>query len=354
MSIHFSMDRMKKCRENHDLWWEGKSQGPLSRVTLYDAYPMDRQTKAPYLAQANCTDFSWTPEEIVDTMDAHLSRCEFLGDAFPSVNFDSFGPGVLAAMCGAKLDNSSGSVWFFPDKERALRDIRVKYDPENKWSRRIKDIYRAGLDRWNGLVIMGFPDLGGVLDVAQTFRGAENLMMDMIDDPDEVLRLIKEIEVAWHEAYNDFASVLAEQGAYTHWSGLMSSEKSYIVQCDASYMIGKSMFDRFVLDTLRNDTLKLSRTIYHLDGIGQLNHLDSLLTLENLDAVQWVFGAGKPGPMNWLHVYRKIMDAGKRIMLEGSPEEYIETVRTLHIFPYARHDLSVKDKALAYRIMEAR
>ena len=230
MSIHFSMDRMKKCRENHDLWWEGKLQRPLSRVTLYDAYPMDRQTKAPYLAQANCTDFSWTPEEIVDTMDAHLSRCEFLGDAFPSVNFDSFGPGVLAAMCGAKLDNSSGSVWFFPDKERALRDIRVKYDPENNWSRRIKDIYRAGLDRWNGLVIMGFPDLGGVLDVAQTFRGAENLMMDMIDDPDDVLRLIKEIEVAWHEAYEDFRAVLAPQGAYTHWSGLMSSEKSYIAK----------------------------------------------------------------------------------------------------------------------------
>ncbi|MBQ9854911.1 MAG: hypothetical protein IJO53_01850, partial [Clostridia bacterium] len=106
--------------------------------------------------------------------------------------------------------------------------------------------------------------------------------------------------------------------------------------------------------TIRNDTLKLNHTIYHLDGIGQLNHLDSLLTLENLDAVQWVFGAGKPGPMSWLYVYRKIMDAGKRIMLEGSPEEYIETVRTLHIFPYARHDLSVKDKALAYRIMEAR
>ncbi len=78
------------------------------------------------------------------------------------------------------------------------------------------------------------------------------------------------------------------------------------------------------------------------------------MSLEKLNAVQWVYGKGKPGPVNWLHVYRKIMDAGKRIMLEGSPEEYIETVLTLYIFPYARYDLSVKDKALAYRIMEAR
>jgi len=220
---------MKRCLENYDLWWDGRLQRPLNRITLYDAYQPDRQTKAPVLSQANCTDFSYTPEEIVDAMDAHLSKFEFLGDAFPSVNFDSFGPGVLAAMCGAKLDNSSGGVWFFPDKAREIQDIHVKYDPENKWSKRIKDIYRAGLERWNGLVIMGFPDLGGVLDVAATFRGTENLLMDMIDEPEAVNRLVKEIEIAWREAYEDFRSVLAPQGAYTHWSGLMSSKTSYII-----------------------------------------------------------------------------------------------------------------------------
>ncbi|MBQ1256804.1 MAG: hypothetical protein IIX93_05985 [Clostridia bacterium] len=354
MAVHFTMDQMKRCQENHNLWWEGKLQRPLTRVTINDAHPLKRQTKAPFLSQSNCADFSYTPEEIIDAMDAHLSKYEFLGDAFPSVNFDAFGPGVLAAMCGAILDNSSGRVWFFPDKAREIRDIHIKYDPENMWSRRIKDIYRAGLERWRGLVIMGFPDLGGVLDVAATFRGTENLLLDMIDEPEEVERLVKEIEKAWREAYEDFRSVLAPQGAYTHWSGLMSTEKSYIVQCDASYMIGKNMFDRFVLDTIRNDTQCLKHTIYHLDGIGQLNHLDSILSLEKLNAVQWVYGEGKPGPVNWLHVYRKIMDAGKQIMIVGGPEEYLETLKILHGTPYSTHDLSVNNKDLAYRLIEAR
>ena len=354
MAIHFTMDQMRRCQENHDLWWKGKLERPLARVILHDAYPLERKTKAPVLSQANCADFSYTPEEIVDAMDACLSQFEFLGDAFPSVNFDAFGPGVLAAMCGAILDNSTGGVWFFPDKAREIGDIHVKYDPDNKWSRRIKDIYRAGLDRWRGLVIMGFPDLGGVLDVAATFRGTENLMMDMIDAPEEVERLVKETEIAWREAYEDFRSVLAPQGAYTHWSGLMSTETSYIVQCAASYMIGKNMFDRFVLDTIRNDTQTLAHTIYHLDGIGQLNHLDSLLSLEKLNAVQWVYGEGKPGPVHWLHVYRRIMDAGKQIMIVGSCEEYLETLKILHGTPYSTHDLSVKNKSLAYRLIEAR
>ncbi len=354
MAIHFTMDQMKRCQENHDLWWEGKLNRPLVKVTLTDAYEADRITKAPYLSQANCTDFSYTPDEIVDAMDAELSKQEYLGDAFPMINMDSFGPGVLAAMCGAKLDNSSGRVWFFPDEEREIQDIHVKYDPGNVWSKRIKDIYLAGLNRWNGLVKMGFPDLGGVLDVAATFRGSEDLLMDMIDEPEEVVRLAKEIEIAWREAYEDFRSVLAPQGAYTHWSGLMSTETSYIVQCDVSYMIGRKMFDQFVLDTIRNDTRRLHHTIYHLDGVGELNHLDSLLTLPDLNAVQWQFGDGKPGAGSWLDVYRKILDAGKLIMIEGVPKDYMDVITALHGTPFVRHEMSVKDKGFALQMIEAR
>lgn len=353
MAIHFSMDRMKKTLDNHDLWWAGKLDRPLAAVTISDAYE-GRKTKAPVLSQANCTDFSHSPEDLIDALDAELEKCEFLGDAFPMVNFDSFGPGVLAAMCGAKLDNSSGRVWFWPNEDKEIGDIHVKYDPENIWSKRIKDIYRAGLERWDGLVLMGFPDLGGVLDVAATFRGTENLLIDMLDEPEEVSRLSKEIEIAWREAYEDFRSVLAPQGAYTSWSGLAGRETNYIVQCDVSYMISNRMFNEFVLDTIGNDTKALKNTIYHLDGVGELNHLDSLLTLKDLNAVQWQFGDGKPGPMSWLHVYRKIMDAGKQIMIVGGPEEYLETLKILHGTPYSTHNLSVQNKDLAYRLIEAR
>lgn len=353
MAIHFSMDQMKKTLDNHDLWWAGKLDRPLVSVTISDAYE-GRKTEAPVLSQANCTDFSHSPEELIDAMDAALERCEFLGDAFPMVNFDSFGPGVLAAMCGARLDNSSGAVWFWPNEEKEIGDIHVKYDPGNIWSRRIKDIYRAGLARWNGLVLMGFPDLGGVLDVAATFRGTENLLIDMLDEPEEVVRLSKEIEIAWREAYEDFRSVLAPQGAYTSWSGLAGRETNYIVQCDASYMISNRMFNEFVLDTIRNDTQALKNTIYHLDGVGELNHLDSLLTLKDLNAVQWQFGDGKPGPMSWLDVYRKILDAGKAIMIEGNANDYIATVNTLHGTPYWRGGMLLKDRELALRAIEAR
>ena len=166
MPIHFDAERMEAVKDAHARWWKGELDRPLVRATIVDAYAAP-QAEAPVLSQANCTDFRWSPEQVVESLDCWLSRQEYLGDSFPMVNFDGFGPGVLAAFCGAKLDNSTGNVWFFPQKEMEIEDIHVKYDPDNIYARRIKEIYRAGLEKWNGLVIMGMPDLGGILEIGR-------------------------------------------------------------------------------------------------------------------------------------------------------------------------------------------
>ena len=346
---------MARVLDSHARWWRGELDRPLMAITVYGAHP-PRETAAPALSQATCGDFQWTPEQVIDALDAQLSTLEYLGDAYPRVNFDAFGPGVLAAFCGAKLDNSSGRVWFFPDEEREIADIHVTYDPDNVWARRVKALYRAGLERWGSGVVMGMPDLGGVMDVAATFRGSENLLMDLYDDPDEVLRLCGEIETAWRAAYDDMKSVLQPVSVgYTDWAGLLSPTPSYILQCDFSYMIGSGMFDTFVLPTLRRDVKWLSNTIYHLDGIGELNHLDSILTMDDLNAVQWVYGEGKPGPMHWLDVYRKIRRAGKRMMLIGRPDEILETIGALGgEGVYCALGLRADEEETARRLLAAR
>lgn len=354
MAIHFDPERMARVQEAHIGWWNGTLDRPLVRITLSNAHPSKRTSPAPLLNQRSCADFSWSPEQIIDALDEQLSTQEYLGDAFPFVNFDAFGPGVLAAFCGAKLDNSSGGVWFWPDEEREIADIHVKYNPDNIWVRRIKAIYRAGLQKWNGTVIMGMPDLGGVMDVAATFRGSENLLLDLYDNPDEVLRLNREIQDAWYAAYEDFAAVLAPQNGLSNWSGLLSREPSYIIQCDFSYMIGNAMFKQFVLPTLLEDTERLRHTIYHLDGIGELNHLDDVLALERLDAVQWVFGDGKPSGLHWLDVYKKIHASGKRMMIIGGPQDYLDVLGALHGTPYGNFFLDVRDRDLAEKLIAAR
>ena len=66
---------------------------------------------------------------------------------------------------------------------------------------------------------------------------------------------------------------------------------------------------------LREDMKRLRHTIYHLDGVGELKHLDALLSLPELNAIQWVYGVGQPGPHAWMDLYRKVENAGKQVMI---------------------------------------
>lgn len=329
MAIHFSPERWETVRDNYARWWNGTLDRNLMKVTVYNAHKPTRPCpKAPLLCQATCAQFEYSPEELIDRLDYELEQQEFLGDAFPYINFDCFGPGVLAAFCGAKLDNSSGGVWFFPPEgAEDIETLHIRYDPDNVWAKRLKEIYRAGNQRWQGQVLMGMTDLGGVLDVVASFRGTDTLLLDLYDAPEEVERLCREAQQAWFAAYEDLNAVLQPVNAgYSDWSGLYSSVPSYILQSDFTYMIGADMFEQFALPDLADSCRRLDNTIYHLDGQGELKHLDYLLNIPQLNAVQWVWGDGSPSGRHWVELYRKIAAAGKGIYLIGGDEEDFDTV----------------------------
>jgi hypothetical protein len=62
--------------------------------------------------------------------------------------------------------------------------------------------------------------------------------------------------------------------------------------------------------------------IFHLDGKGMLRHLDRLLEIPEIAAIQWVHGVGDDAPiMQWLPVIRKIQAAGKGVIVDLQPHE---------------------------------
>ncbi len=94
-------------------------------------------------------------------------------------------------------------------------------------------------------------------------------------------------------------------------------------------MVGKAMYDEVFLPGIRRECQFLDRSIYHLDGPGALRHLDSLLEITELDAVQWVFGAGNEGFNRWVGVYQRIQKAGKGIQVICSFDEIDVIMQTL-------------------------
>ena len=80
-------------------------------------------------------------------------------------------------------------------------------------------------------------------------------------------------------------------------------------------MIGQDMFEEFVYPNLQKFCEDIDRTIYHLDGPGELKHLPKILELDQLRAVQWIPGAGNPSIENYREIHRSIESTGKYIEL---------------------------------------
>ena len=320
MSIEFSPDRWNKIKADARAWWAGELDRPLIQVSLYGRDPGRPEPPIPSHGFTAFYDDTVPAKAIIDRWDYNLACQQFLGDAFPAV-WLNFGPGVIAAFLGATLKKSvsTGTVWFQPEQEQEIKDLQFSYNPENRWFRRIHDICRAGLERWQGQAQMGMTDLGGNLDILSSFRPSEKLLLDLYDHPAEVKRLTWEAHACWWRYFEAFNSLLQPVNpGHTAWTPLYSERSYYMLQCDFCYMIGPKMFDEFVKPELQASCRRLGNAFYHLDGPGQLPHLDSLLSIPELKGVQWVPGAGQPDMEHWPEVYRKIRDAGKLIQIWGN------------------------------------
>ncbi len=327
MAIDFSADRWARVRETYARWWSGELDRPVIPVELSGRDPGRPKPTAPLLTQATCTDLDVPAADLIDRIDYELSTRVYLADAYPRVNLDAFGPVVIAAMLGARLDNSTGQVWFHPPDDTPAAELHFEYNPENVWLRRIEEICAAAAERWQGQVLVGMTDLGGNLDVLSAFRPGEKLLLELVDAPDEVKRLTSQAHEIWHRIYarlND--AIRAADTGYTDWAGIYSDLPCYMLQCDFGYMISPQMFDEFARPELEATCSRLPRSFYHLDGPGQLPHLDSLLAIENLDGVQWVPGVGNPTCDQWPEVYGKIHAAGKRVQIIGGGFDTLDAV----------------------------
>lgn len=322
--IDFDGGRWEKVREDSARFWARETRRPFIQMKINGGdYWGVRPAFAGKTALEAMFDFSIPVSAIVDYYAKGMERERHLGDGFPNL-FPNLGPGVFAAFAGARAEAHPATVWFGPREETAsARDLSIRYEPGNALLRRLKEFCAEGHSRWNGIVQIAMTDLGGNLDIVSTLRPGERLLLDLYDAPEEVRRLTWETHEAWWKCFDDINGVLhGPNPGYSTWCPAFSTEPCYILQCDFSYMISPEMFDEFVKPEIQATCRRLGNSLYHLDGVGSLPHLASLLSIPELDAIQWVPGKGKPGPPHWIDVYRRIRDAGKVILFDHDFEDF--------------------------------
>jgi hypothetical protein len=321
--VNFSKADWERTGRTNRLWWEHQLDRPIIPVAFVKEQGDRPCPDVPILSQANWADFSISAEAFIDRLDYEYSKYIFAGDSFPYLNLHCFGPGVAAAFLGAVVDSHTGLTWFHPARDLEIGELKFEYDANNVYLKRVKDICRAAVSRWGGDVLVSMPDLGGNLDMLSTFRPSQGLLLDLYDHPGKVKELTFKLHDLWHKFYAEINEILLRGNKlYTDWSSIVSDKPAYVLQCDFCYMIGPEMFDEFVKPELVETCRKLDRTIYHLDGPGQLPHLDSLLEIEELDAVQWVPGANSPDSTHWPEVHAKILKAGKNLQIVNNTIDF--------------------------------
>ena len=128
-------------------------------------------------------------------------------------------------------------------------------------------------------------------------RGSTELCMDLILNPDKVKEAEnKLLGPDWCKAYDRIWDVIsAKMDGMAYWHLTWAPGRTFHLQNDFSYMISNEMFREFFLDNLVRQIEHIDYSMYHLDGVPALRHLDSLLEIDKLDAIQFIPGAGSKG-----------------------------------------------------------
>ncbi len=312
----------EETKQHYNQWWNQKGIVLTMWEHLFKDGAPHAEVSAPP-AHKNMHQFWFDPQWRAEYLHYTMSHNSYKADILPVAN-TQLGPGSLAAILGAELEGREDTIWI-RDKENF--DGTIVFDRNNPWWKLHVDLLKNCVAKAEGKYLVGCPDLVEGVDVLASLRGPDNVMIDMIMDPDGLMQQLTEINKAYFEVYDQIYDIINVDGesSFCYFS-LWAPGKVAKLQVDLSIMIGEDDFRKFSLPFLREQTEKIDYTLYHLDGVDAMRHLDAILELEKLNAVQWTPGYGQPqgGSRVWYDLYRKILAGGKSVMANWVTLEELE------------------------------
>ena len=284
------------------------------------------------------------PQRIVDRYRYFCQTHAFLGESFPNLNID-FGPGSLASYLGSEIGFKEDTVWFNKCLDGWDGVPKLTFDPENKWFKKHLQLAKdcqalAGDDFY-----VDMPDLMENIDVLASLRGAQDILFDLLDEPEMIGERIQEVTDIYYEYYDRFYDIIKDEeggNAYTVFQ-IWGPGRTVKLQCDFSAMMSPEDFRKYIQPSLRSQSENVDHVLYHLDGPAAIKHMDALMEIDGIDALQWTSGdAGPDGTLpDWDVIYDKAIAAGKSIWVKvysGEFEDWIRNVDRI-VNKYGSHSL---------------
>jgi len=253
------------------------------------------------------------PQWRAEYLDWYVAHSSLMADMLPVAN-TQLGPGSLAAILGGVFEGGEDTIWIHPNPNYT---DDIVFDPQHPNYLLHKELLKACKAKAQGHYYVGMPDLMEGLDVLAAIKGTDKVLLDTVMQPEVLEHQMQQINDIYFKVFDELYDIIREgdEMAFCYFSSWAPGKMSKL-QSDISTMISVDDYRRFVQPFIREQCQKIDYTLYHLDGVGAMHHLDALLEIKELNAIQWTPGVGEPqgGSPKWYDLYKKILAGGKSIM----------------------------------------
>jgi len=306
-------------------WWYKENIEPCI------AFYISKEAKAYSLKDAN--DFWPSPEvepdlnSLAEYLVSEVGSRYYFGEALPSIPF-LYGrrgtPAVMSHYLGGKVHFTCDTVWVSPIIER-WDNFHIEYDEENYWFRIGIQFFETIVEKARDLYLPQLPPLGSdALTCLSLLRGTEKLLFDLIDNIDTVIKVRDKILELWPKYYKKYRDIYVKYYPGDNSWLVWAPGRLEVAECDFSVLLSPKLFEELVVPQIVKISEYVDYMMWHLDGPDEIKHLDVILDLPQIKAIQWVSGAGKPTAVHWIPMLKKIQARGKSLIVYAENEKEVE------------------------------
>ena len=306
----------ESARKRFDAFWECEM---LDRPCFYITCDTENENPLTPARPQIETPFTKEEDKIAAEQFSREFREEyrkkrFYAEALPNMYPNWEG---ISAMYGCKVKDFGNNFGILPaidsiyDFDPSILDIG---HPEVRSLLEKLEHYAAN-SAGEGLI--GLPPLGNAGDTLAKIVGYTNLIADLAEDPDAVIKAEEAMADFWCLLYDKVYDVITKyQEGTCSWLPTWYKGRGALIEFDFSAMINPEHYERYLPSLIRRAS-HVEKSIYHLDGTLALRHIDLILGIRELDAIQWEPGVQCENILEWIPLMQKIQAAGKALYVSG-------------------------------------
>jgi len=319
LNIEDIKEDWEKVKKRYEAWWACEL---YDRILVQVTAPREGVKHIP--VKPSSVEAMWTDIDYIIRRILENVRTTYYGGESVPLLWHNWSAGH-ALLLGCEPKFAWDTVWVDPViAEEEYPEI--SFSRENHWWKWMRDSTRTAAQASKGryfVMAMWGNHAGDNLALA---RGTEQLLMDIALNPEWVRLAVKTVSDILIEVYEELWQIVSPEvtglEGSVNYCGCWSPGRTHGFDCDMSCMISPKAFRDLFLPPLVETMRTVDHRIYHLDGPGAIHHLDTLLDLPELHAIQWVPGSGAMGGiMQWVPLIKRVQNKGKGIVVYAGPGE---------------------------------